>query len=219
MTMTGESLEPMGDLELEELIDIYKEQAKILYEAGVDLFVVETMMSLAETRAAVLAIKETCDLPIMVSMTFDEKGKTLYGNTPEGCMVVLQSLGADVVGINCSTGPERMADMVRQMKPYANVPILAKPNAGLPQMVDGETVYDMGAEEFASFGPMLMEAGAAVLGGCCGTTPEHIASLVAATKDMKPVPVMQERKRVLASDPARGYRLSTDSIAYFMELL
>ena len=200
MTMTGESLEPMGDLELEELIDIYKEQAKILYEAGVDLFVVETMMSLAETRAAVLAIKETCDLPIMVSMTFDEKGKTLYGNTPEGCMVVLQSLGADVVGINCSTGPERMADMVRQMKPYANVPILAKPNAGLPQMVDGETVYDMGAEEFASFGPMLMEAGAAVLGGCCGTTPEHIASLVAATKDMKPVPVMQERKRVLASE-------------------
>ena len=175
MTMTGESLEPMGDLELEELIDIYKEQAKILYEAGVDLFVVETMMSLAETRAAVLAIKETCDLPIMVSMTFDEKGKTLYGNTPEGCMVVLQSLGADVVGINCSTGPERMADMVRQMKPYANVPILAKPNAGLPQMVDGETVYDMGPEEFASFGPMLMEAGAAVLGGCCGTTPEHIA--------------------------------------------
>lgn len=200
MTMTGESLEPMGDLELEELIDIYKEQAKILYEAGVDLFVVETMMSLAETRAAVLAIKETCDLPVMVSMTFDEKGKTLYGNTPEGCMVVLQSLGADVVGINCSTGPERMADMVRQMKPYANVPILAKPNAGLPQMVDGETVYDMGPEEFASFGPMLMEAGAAVLGGCCGTTPEHIASLVAATKDMKPVPVMQERKRVLASE-------------------
>ena len=109
MEVLRESLEPMGDLELEELIDIYKEQAKILYEAGVDLFVVETMMSLAETRAAVLAIKETCDLPIMVSMTFDEKGKTLYGNTPEGCMVVLQSLGADVVGINCSTGPERMA--------------------------------------------------------------------------------------------------------------
>ena len=202
MTMTGESLEPMGDLELEELIDIYKEQAKILYEAGVDLFVVETMMSLAETRAAVLAIKETCDLPIMVSMTFDEKGKTLYGNTPEGCMVVLQSLGADIVGINCSTGPEKMAEMVRQMKKYANVPILAKPNAGLPQMVDGETIYDMGPEEFASFGPMLMEAGAAVLGGCCGTTPEHIARLVEITKDIVPVPVMKEHKRVLASERA-----------------
>lgn len=202
MTMTGESLEPMGDLELEELIDIYKEQAKILYEAGVDLFVVETMMSLAETRAAVLAIKETCNLPIMISMTFDEKGKTLYGNTPEGCMVVLQSLGADIVGINCSTGPEKMAEMVRQMKKYANVPILAKPNAGLPQMVDGETVYDMGPEEFASFGPMLMEAGAAVLGGCCGTTPEHIARLVETTKDIVPVPVMKEHKRVLASERA-----------------
>ena len=202
MTMTGESLEPMGDLELEELIDIYKEQAKILYEAGVDLFVIETMMSLAETRAAVLAIKETCDLPIMVSMTFDERGKTLYGNTPEGCMVVLQSLGADIVGINCSTGPEKMAEMVRQMKKYANVPILAKPNAGLPQMVDGETVYDMGPEEFASFGPMLMEAGAAVLGGCCGTTPEHIARLEETTKDIAPVPVMKEHKRVLASERA-----------------
>ena len=202
MTMTGESLEPMGDLELEELIDIYKEQAKILYEAGVDLFVVETMMSLAETRAAVLAIKETCYLPVMVSMTFDEKGKTLYGNTPEGCMVVLQSLGADIVGINCSTGPEKMAEMVRQMKKYANVPILAKPNAGLPQMVDGETVYDMGPEEFASFGPMLMEAGASVLGGCCGTTPEHIARLVETTKDIVPVPVMKEHKRVLASERA-----------------
>lgn len=200
MTMTGESLEPMGDLELEELIDIYKEQAKILYEAGVDLFVVETMMSLAETRAAVLAIKETCDLPVMVSMTFDEKGRTLYGNTPEGCMIVLQSLGADVVGVNCSTGPEKMADMIRQMKKYANVPILAKPNAGLPQMVDGETIYDMGPEEFASFGPMLMEAGAAILGGCCGTTPEHIARLVETTRDIVPAPVMKEHKRVLASE-------------------
>ncbi len=202
MTMTGQSLKPMGNLELEELIDIYKEQANILYEAGVDLFVIETMMSLAETRAAVLAIKETCDLPIMVSMTFDEKGKTLYGNTPESCMVVLQSLGADVIGINCSTGPDKMAEMVRQMKKYANVPILAKPNAGLPQMVDGETVYDMGPEEFASFGPLLMEAGASVLGGCCGTTPEHIAHLVEATKDIVPGSVMKEHKRVLASERA-----------------
>ena len=197
-----EIIRAVSDMGFEELIDIYKEQAKILYEAGVDLFVVETMMSLAETRAAVLAIKETCDLPVMVSMTFDEKGKTLYGNTPEGCMVVLQSLGADIVGINCSTGPEKMAEMVRQMKKYANVPILAKPNAGLPQMVDGETVYDMGPEEFASFGPMLMEAGASVLGGCCGTTPEHIARLVETTKDIVPVPVMKEHKRVLASERA-----------------
>ena len=202
MTMTGQSLKPMGNLELEELIDIYKEQANILYEAGVDLFVIETMMSLAETIAAVLAIKETGDLPIMVSMTFDEKGKTLYGNTPESCMVVLQSLGADVIGINCSTGPDKMAEMVRQMKKYANVPILAKPNAGLPQMVDGETVYDMGPEEFASFGPLLMEAGASVLGGCCGTTPEHIAHLVEATKDIVPGSVMKEHKRVLASERA-----------------
>ena len=141
LTMTGESLAPMGKLQLEELIDIYKEQASILYRSGVDLFVVETMMSLAETRAAVLAIRETCDLPILVSMTFAEDGRTLYGTDPETAMVVLQSLGADIVGVNCSTGPEEMTEIIAKMKKYANIHIMAKPNAGLPELSGGETVY------------------------------------------------------------------------------
>ena len=174
LTMTGESLAPMGSLELETLIDIYKEQAQILLDAGVDLFVVETMMSLAETRAALIAIKEICDLPVITSMTFNEDGRTLYGTDPKTAVVVLQSLGADVIGVNCSTGPEEMTEIVRLMRHYANVPILAKPNAGLPKLIDGETVYDMTSDEFASFGPALIEAGASVLGGCCGTTPEYI---------------------------------------------
>lgn len=200
LTMTGESLAPMGSLELETLIDIYKEQAQILLDAGVDLFVVETMMSLSETRAALIAIKEICDLPVITSMTFNEDGRTLYGTDPKTAVVVLQSLGADVIGVNCSTGPEEMTEIVRLMRHYANVPILAKPNAGLPKLIDGETVYDMTSDEFASFGPALIEAGASVLGGCCGTTPEHIARLVAATKDMTPQPVNTTIYRVLASE-------------------
>ena len=157
-------------------------------------------MSLAETRAAILAIRETCDLPIMASMSFNEDGRTLYGTDPETAIVVLQSIGADVVGVNCSTGPQEMAEIIRKMKVYANVPLLAKPNAGLPEIMDGDTVYDMGPEEFASFGPLLVEAGASILGGCCGTTPEHMALLVEKTKNLTPPTIMKERKRVVASE-------------------
>lgn len=200
LTMTGESLAPMGTLDFEELVDVYKEQAMICEKAGVDLFVVETMMSLAETRAALIAIKEVSKLPVMISMTFNEDGRTLYGTDPETAVVVLQSLGADVIGVNCSTGPKEMAATIAKMKEYANVPLLAKPNAGLPKLVDGETVYDMGAEEFASYGPLLVEAGASILGGCCGTTPEHIQKLVEATKDLHVVPYSLKRKSVIASE-------------------
>ncbi len=200
MTMTGESLAPMGTLQLEELIDIYKEQATILVDAGVDLFLVETMMSLAEARAALLAIKEVCDLPVIVSMTYNEDGRTLYGTDPAAAVVVLQSLGADVIGVNCSTGPGEMTQIIEEMRRYANVPIMAKPNAGLPKLIDGQTVYDMGAEEFSSFGPALVEAGAAIIGGCCGTTPEHICKLREKTASIRPLPLNTKRKRVLASE-------------------
>lgn len=200
MTMTGIALEPVGAMPLETLIDIYKEQAKYLYEAGVDLFVVETMMSLAETRAAIIAIKEICDLPVMASMTFQEDGRTLYGTDPVTAVVVLQSIGADVVGVNCSTGPAQMLSVVRRMKEYAEVPILVKPNAGLPELVDGETIYPMDAEEFASYGPAFIEAGAGILGGCCGTTPEHIRRLEETVKDLKVLPPENRHPAMLASE-------------------
>ena len=200
MTMTGVALEPTGPMKLEELIEIYKEQAGYLCEAGVDLFVVETMMSLAETRAAVLAIRETCDLPIIASMTFQEDGRTLYGTDPVTAVVVLQSIGADVIGVNCSTGPEQMLTLVRKMKEYAEVPLLVKPNAGLPELVDGETVYPMGAEEFASFGPAFVEAGAGLLGGCCGTTPEHIRCLADAVRGLPVLPPDNRHPAMLASE-------------------
>lgn len=200
LTMTGVPLAPVGPMQIEELIDIYKEQVTCLVDAGVDLFVVETMMSLAETRAAVIAIKEVCDLPIMASMTFQADGRSLYGTDPVTALVVLQSLGADIVGINCSTGPMEMLPFVRKMKEYANVPLMVKPNAGLPVLVDGNTVYPMGAEEFASFGPAFVEAGAALLGGCCGTTPEHIRLLAERVKGMVVKPPCNIHPSVLASE-------------------
>lgn len=200
ITMTGEQLYPMGSLFFEELVDIYKEQAGYMIEAGVDLFVVETMMSLAETRAAVIAIKEICDLPIMVSMTYNEDGRTLYGTDPETAVVVLQSLGVDMIGTNCSTGPKEMVEILKKMRPYANVPLFAKPNAGLPELVDGETVYQMTPEEFASYGVELVKNGAAVVGGCCGTTPAHMKALYEVIKDMEVPEVNKEYKRALASE-------------------
>lgn len=200
MTMTGESLAPIGSMTLERLVDIYKEQATSLYEAGVDLFVIETMMSLAETRAAVLAIQEICDLPIIASMSFEEDGRTLYGTSPAAAVTVLQSLGVDVIGVNCSTGPKEMIEIIKQMRLYAKIPILAKPNAGLPVLKDGKTVYEMTPEQFAGYAKDLVEAGASFLGGCCGTTPAHIKKLVEAAKDLEVKQPNPKYKSVLASE-------------------
>ena len=200
LTMTGKQLAPIGDLPFETLIEVYKEQARVLAEAGVDLFVVETMMSLQETRAALIAIREVCDLPVMASLTYESDGRTLYGTDAKTAMVVLQSLGADAVGLNCSTGPMEMVAAVEQMREVANIPILAKPNAGLPQLEDGVTVYRMSPEEFAAAGAELVKAGASVVGGCCGTTPAHIAALADAVKGLSAPEISSEKKRLLATE-------------------
>lgn len=200
MTMTGRQLKPIGDLELEELIDVYKEQANALVNAGVDLFIVETMMSLSEARAAVLAIKEVCDLPIMVSLTFNEDGKTLFGSTPEAAVVVLQSIGADAVGVNCSTGPKEMKSIIRKMLDYAKVPVFAKPNNGKPELIDGETTYRMTPEEFAELARDIVDLGVGAIGGCCGTTPKHIAALRSLIRGCTVIPPKPKYKRVLSSE-------------------
>ena len=177
ITMTGKQVYPVGPLMFEELVDIYKEQIRCIADAGIDFIVVETMMSLQECRAAVIAAKEVCELPIMVTLTFNEDGRTLYGTNPETAALVMTTLGVDAVGVNCSTGPDKMIEIVKTMTEYADVPIVAKPNAGLPKLEDGVTIYDMGPEEFAREMMPLVEAGADVVGGCCGTTPEHIRLL------------------------------------------
>ena len=200
LTMTGEQLYPLGDLMFEDLVDVYKEQAKIIAEAGADLFVVEAMMSLQECRAAVLAIREVCDLPVMVSLTYNEDGRTLYGTDPVTAVVVMQSLGADAVGMNCSTGPEAMLEPIAKMAEYAAIPLLAKPNAGMPELIDGQTVFNVEPEEFAEVGKKLVEEGAAIIGGCCGTTPEHIRALKEAVKGIPVKAPLQTKRRMLTSE-------------------
>lgn len=178
LTMTGEQLKPIGTMELETLIDVYKEQIVALEKAGVDLLVVETMMSLAEARAALIAAKEVCQLPVMVTMTFEEDGRTLFGTDAKTAAVVLESLGACAIGANCSTGPAKMKEIIQDMVSVTNIPIIAKPNAGLPALDEnGNTVYNMKPAEFAEEMKILVEAGATVLGGCCGTSPEYIKAL------------------------------------------
>lgn len=200
MTMTGKQLFPLGDLMFEELVDVYKEQASILDHAGADLFVVETMMSLQECRAAVIAIKEVSDLPIMVTLSYNEDGRTLFGTPPETAVVVLQSLGVDAIGINCSTGPMEMVELVEKMAQYSTVPILAKPNAGLPELEGDKTVYKMTPQEFADAAVALVNAGASIVGGCCGTTPEHIKALSDAVRELPIRKPLERHRRILASE-------------------
>ncbi len=200
LTMTGRQLYPLGEMMFEELVEIYREQARVIVNAGADLFIVETMMSLQECRAAVLAIREICDLPVMVSLTYNEDGRTLYGTPPEVAVVVLQSLGVDAVGMNCSTGPEAMLAPVARMAQYAQIPILAKPNAGMPELWDGVTVYKTAPKEFAAVGKKLVEAGASVIGGCCGTTPEHIRALKDAVAGMRAAKPLEQRRRIVTSE-------------------
>lgn len=171
LTMTGRQLYPMGTLSFEELVDIYKEQLSYMYEAEIDLIVVETMMSLQECRAAVLAVKETSDLPVMVTLSFEEDGRTLYGTDPVTAVTVLQSMGADAVGANCSSGADRMLDIIKKMSSVAKVPVIAKPNCGMPVLKNGMTTYSDTPEEFALGVKELVDAGAGVIGGCCGTDP------------------------------------------------
>ena len=201
ITMTSAQLAPMGTLDFEELINVYKEQITYLTQAGVDLLVVETMMSLQETRAALIAAKEVCDLPVMATMTFESDGRTLYGTDAVTAAVTLESLGADAVGTNCSTGPDKMADIIRQMAEVTSIPIIAKPNAGLPSLDRNKnTVYDMEPAAFGESMKELVVAGASIVGGCCGTTPAHIRALKEAVGVMHLTPRHKPEKRFLTSE-------------------
>ncbi len=182
----GSLLYPFGSVLFDEAVEGFKKQVKGLLDGGVDLFVIETMMDLQEARAALIAIKESCDLPVMVTLTFEGQS-TLMGSDPLSALVTLQSLGADAVGCNCSGGPAEMVDIVKQMKPYAKVPLIAKPNAGKPRLKNGVTIFDMDSESFSSYTEELVEAGVNALGGCCGTTPDYIRRVKEIISGMKPV--------------------------------
>lgn len=195
----GSLLAPFGDIEFEEAVEGFKLQVEGLLAGGVDLFVIETMMDIQEARAALLAVKELCDLPVMVTMTYEGE-RTLMGSDPVSALVTLQSLGADAVGCNCSGGPAEMVDLIARMKPYAKVPLIAKPNAGKPRLEKGRTLFDMDAETFASYTSALVEAGVNGLGGCCGTTPEYIEKIVAEAKALQPVKVKPKNYSLVCSN-------------------
>lgn len=198
---TGHFVEPFGSLPFEEAVDIFKEQIEGLIEGGVDLLILETMMDIQEARAALIAARETADIYTIVTMTFEKDGRTLNGTDPLSALITLQSLGADAVGANCSTGPEDMLPFLRAMKPYATVPLVAKPNAGIPRLERGETVFDMEAEVFASYAEAFASIGVNMIGGCCGTTPRHIAALRGKIDNCRPVPPV--RKSISAISSAR----------------
>lgn len=189
LSITGQFIRPFGPIPFEEAVAVFKEQVQGLLEGGVDLFAIETMTDLQEARAAVIAVKESCSLPICVTMTFDEDGHTLTGTDPVTALITLQSLGVDAVGCNCSTGPEAMVKFIRQMKPYAKVPLIAKPNAGLPKLVDGKTVFSMSAAEFGNHVNPLLGAGVNLIGGCCGTSPEYIKEIKERVLEARPSPI------------------------------
>lgn len=186
---TGALLEPLGTLTFDEAFDIFSEQACAAEAAGCDLIVVETMADLLGAKAAVLAAVESTALPVFATMTFGEDGRTFLGTTPAIAATTLSALGASAVGLNCSLGPTELAPLVGELAPHDRALVMAQPNAGLPRIQDGETIFDVGPNEFAQAMEAILDAGAMVIGGCCGTTPDHIAALRALI-DARPLPAV-----------------------------
>lgn len=184
ITTTGKLLEPLGDTSYHELYEVYKEQIAVLADAGADLIVAETMLYLDETLAALDAAHAVCSLPVMCTLTVQADGTGMYGGTAAEAVEALQEMGAAAVGLNCSVGPDQLEAVVRSMKEVAKVPVIAKPNAGLPVIDEhGEAHYSMGEEQFADAMKRLVGCGARIVGGCCGTSPKYIKKLAEALKD------------------------------------
>lgn len=209
---TGALLEPLGTLSFDEAFDIFAEQARAAETAGCDLIVVETMADLLEAKAAVLAAVESTTLPVFATMTFGEDGRTFLGTTPAIAATTLSALGASAVGLNCSLGPVELAPLVEELAPHNRALVMAQPNAGLPRIQDGETVFDVGPDEFARAMEAILDAGATVVGGCCGTTPAHIAAL-SALLDARPLPAVEpSAPRVILSERSEPKDLPAPSI-------
>ena len=183
----GGMLEPFGDMSFDEAYGMFAEIAEAGAEAGADLVLIETMSDLLEAKAALLAVRERTDLPVFVTMTFGEDGRTFLGTDPAAAAVTLTALGADVIGLNCSMGPRQLRGALREILRCTHLPVMIQPNAGIPRLVDGQTVYDVEPEEFALCAGEFLEDGAAILGGCCGTTPEHIRALRPLLEGRRPV--------------------------------
>lgn len=196
---TGKLLKPLGDLAFEDAYQIFQEAVQIGAREGADLILIETMSDSYEAKAAVLAAKENCDLPVFVTVTFDFKGKLLTGGSVESVVALLEGLGVDALGINCGLGPVQMKGILERFLQVASVPVIVNPNAGLPRSEGGKTVYDIDSDTFAAEMKTIATMGARVIGGCCGTTPEHIRKTVEACQDLVPVPVFPKHRTVVSS--------------------
>ena len=181
---TGKMLEPLGDLKFEDAVSIFSQAIKIGADAGADLVLIETMNDSLEAKAAVLAAKESCDLPVFITCVYDESKKLMTGADPAAMIAMLEGLGVDAIGINCSLGPKQMLEIVPEFIKNASVPVIVNPNAGLPRSENGKTVFDVDADEFSDIMCEIVKSGASIIGGCCGTTPEHIAKTVEKTKNL-----------------------------------
>lgn len=193
----GQLMEPYGTLRFEEAYDVFKEQIIIGAKAGADLILIETMSDLYEAKAAILAAKENTELPIICTMTFQSDGRTLTGTDPLTMVNVLQSLGITALGLNCSLGPKEMMPILSQVLAYSTIPVIVQANAGLPKLVNDETVFDITPEEFQKWAVEMATQGVLLLGGCCGTTPDHIKELKKGLKNVKPLP--PQGKRITAA--------------------
>ena len=181
---TGRFIVPLGDLEFEDAYQSFYEQAKTLADAGADYLLFETCIDIQEMRAGLLAAKDATSLPIICQLSYSEDERTVTGTDPQTAAITLEALGADIIGVNCSLGPQELVPIVKTLAENCSVPISVLPNAGMPRLENGRTIFPMGPEEFASWGAKLVAAGATYLGGCCGTTPAHIKALAAAVKDL-----------------------------------
>ncbi len=180
----GKMLKPLGDLEFEDAVSLFADSIKIAAKCGVDLILIETMNDCYETKAAVLAAKENSDLPVFVTNVYDENAKLMTGADPAAMTAMLEGLGVDAIGMNCSLGPDQMKGIVPKIEAEASLPIIVNPNAGLPKSVSGKTVYDVDAEQFSEYMKEIAASGATILGGCCGTTPEFIRKTIEKTSHL-----------------------------------
>ena len=196
---TGRLLKPYGDLDFEQAVGIFAQVVRFGVKYGADLIFIETMNDSYETKAAVLAAKENSTLPVFVSNAYGEDGKLMTGASPAAMVALLEGMGVDAIGANCSLGPKQLRGVVEELLACASVPVMLKPNAGLPRSVDGKTVYDVAPDEFAAEVADLVDGGVAVCGGCCGTTPAYIAALWAAVQDKKPAAVTEKHRTVISS--------------------
>ena len=196
---TGRLLKPMGDLDFEEAVSIYAEVVRLGVRCGADAILIETMSDMHELKAAVLAAKENSDLPVFATSVFDESGKMLTGGTPKAMVAMLEGLGVDGLGTNCSLGPVQMLKTAKELVACASVPVIVTPNAGLPKSEHGTTVYDIEPEEFAAAMEKMLDAGVSAVGGCCGTTPEHIRLLKKAAESRKAPEITEKTETIVTS--------------------